>query len=144
MVSNIHYVLCFFVFDLCVLILSFYAVVKGSFFVHHLFKCKWIRKVFFIVFVAQVKEIPKHNFTKTKGEGLQPNMTVPPKFKVPKLEKYNGRGDPMIHLQMYCWKMAQYAENESLLIWTFQGTLIGHTAEWGTHSWRRSPIGRGW
>jgi hypothetical protein len=35
-----------------------------------------------------------------------PNMTVPPKFKIPKFEKYNGRGDPMIHLQMYCRKMA--------------------------------------
>uniref|UniRef100_A0A2N9GYX8 RNase H type-1 domain-containing protein n=1 Tax=Fagus sylvatica TaxID=28930 RepID=A0A2N9GYX8_FAGSY len=29
-----------------------------------------------------------------------PNMTVPPKFKAPEFEKYNGRGDPMIHLQM--------------------------------------------
>uniref|UniRef100_A0A2N9HX59 RNase H type-1 domain-containing protein n=1 Tax=Fagus sylvatica TaxID=28930 RepID=A0A2N9HX59_FAGSY len=29
-----------------------------------------------------------------------PNMTVPPKFKAPEFEKYNGRGDPMIHLQI--------------------------------------------
>jgi|UniRef100_A0A2N9F6N8 hypothetical protein len=29
-----------------------------------------------------------------------PNMTMPPKFKVPKFEKNNGRSDPMIHLQM--------------------------------------------
>jgi hypothetical protein len=27
-----------------------------------------------------------------------PNMTMPPKFKAPEFEKYNGRGDPMIHL----------------------------------------------
>uniref|UniRef100_A0A2N9H5J2 Retrotransposon gag domain-containing protein n=1 Tax=Fagus sylvatica TaxID=28930 RepID=A0A2N9H5J2_FAGSY len=45
-----------------------------------------------------------------------PNMTVPPKFKAPEFEKYNGRGDPMIHLQMYCRKMAPYADNEPLLI----------------------------
>uniref|UniRef100_A0A2N9GTJ6 Reverse transcriptase/retrotransposon-derived protein RNase H-like domain-containing protein n=1 Tax=Fagus sylvatica TaxID=28930 RepID=A0A2N9GTJ6_FAGSY len=44
-----------------------------------------------------------------------PNMTVPPKFKAPEFEKYNGRGDPMIHLQMYCRKMAPYADNEPLL-----------------------------
>lgn len=29
-----------------------------------------------------------------------PNMTVPHKFKVLEFEKYNGRSDPMIHLQM--------------------------------------------
>ena len=46
-------------------------------------------------------------------------MTVPPMFKAPKLKKYNGRGDLMIHLQMYCWKMAQYANNEPLMIQTF-------------------------
>jgi hypothetical protein len=59
-----------------------------------------------------------------------PNMTVPPKFKAPKFKKYNGRRDPMIHLQMYCRKMVPYVDNEPLLIQTFQGTLIGHTAEW--------------
>ena len=48
-----------------------------------------------------------------------PNMTMPPKFKVPKFEKNNRRGDPMTHLQMYCWKMAQYANNEPLMIQTF-------------------------
>jgi hypothetical protein len=36
----------------------------------------------------------------------------------------------MIHLQMYCWKMVQYVDNEPLLIQTFQDTLTGHTAEW--------------
>uniref|UniRef100_A0A2N9FAG0 Retrotransposon gag domain-containing protein n=1 Tax=Fagus sylvatica TaxID=28930 RepID=A0A2N9FAG0_FAGSY len=59
-----------------------------------------------------------------------PNMTVPPKFKTLEFERYNGRGDPMIHLQMYCRKMAPYADNEPLLIQTFQDTLTGHAAEW--------------
>jgi hypothetical protein len=59
-----------------------------------------------------------------------PNMTMPPKFKAPEFEKYNGRGDPMIHLQMYCRKMALYADNEPLLIQTFQDTLTGHAVEW--------------
>uniref|UniRef100_A0A2N9FX97 Retrotransposon gag domain-containing protein n=1 Tax=Fagus sylvatica TaxID=28930 RepID=A0A2N9FX97_FAGSY len=59
-----------------------------------------------------------------------PNMTMPPKFKAPEFEKYNGRGDPMIHLQMYCRKMEPYADNEPLLIQTFQDTLTGHAAEW--------------
>ena len=38
------------------------------------------------------------------------NMEVPHKFKAPDFEKYNGIGDPMVHLQMYCRKMA-YAGN---------------------------------
>ena len=59
-----------------------------------------------------------------------PKMTMPPKFKAPEFEKYNGRGDPMIHLQMYYRKMAPYADNEPLLIQTFQDTLTGHAAEW--------------
>uniref|UniRef100_A0A2N9GIB6 Integrase catalytic domain-containing protein n=1 Tax=Fagus sylvatica TaxID=28930 RepID=A0A2N9GIB6_FAGSY len=66
-----------------------------------------------------------------------PNMTVPPKFKAPEFEKYNGRGDPMIHLQMYCRKMAPYADNEPLLIQTFQDTLTGNAAEWYSQGWRR-------
>ncbi len=59
-----------------------------------------------------------------------PNMMVPPKFKAPEFEKYNGRGDPMIYLQMYCRKMELYADNEPLLIQTFQHTLTGHAVEW--------------
>ena len=58
-----------------------------------------------------------------------PNMTMSPKFKAPDFEKYNGRRDPMIHLQMYCRKMAPHADNEPLLIQTFQDTLTGHAAE---------------
>uniref|UniRef100_A0A2N9IB24 Uncharacterized protein n=1 Tax=Fagus sylvatica TaxID=28930 RepID=A0A2N9IB24_FAGSY len=73
---------------------------------------------------------PLHQATDTteaRGERLPisqacpwfPNMTMPPKFKALEFEKYNGRGDPMIHLQMYCRKMAPYADNEPLLIQTF-------------------------
>uniref|UniRef100_A0A2N9HHR4 Uncharacterized protein n=1 Tax=Fagus sylvatica TaxID=28930 RepID=A0A2N9HHR4_FAGSY len=40
------------------------------------------------------------------------------------------QGDPMIHLQMYCRKMTPYADNEPLLIQTFQDTLTGNAAEW--------------
>uniref|UniRef100_A0A2N9IX63 Uncharacterized protein n=1 Tax=Fagus sylvatica TaxID=28930 RepID=A0A2N9IX63_FAGSY len=58
------------------------------------------------------------------------NMKVPHKFKAPDLEKYSGTDDPMIHLQMYCRKMACYAGNEPLLILTFQDTLTGQAAVW--------------
>lgn len=35
-----------------------------------------------------------------------PNMSLPHKFKALEFEKYNGRGNPMIHLQMSYRKMA--------------------------------------
>uniref|UniRef100_A0A2N9GDK8 Integrase catalytic domain-containing protein n=1 Tax=Fagus sylvatica TaxID=28930 RepID=A0A2N9GDK8_FAGSY len=76
------------------------------------------------------RDIPNTNAT-------PPRPPTPPKpegerlpFKAPEFEKYNGRGDPMIHLQMYCRKMAPYADNEPLLIQTFQDTLTGNAAEW--------------
>uniref|UniRef100_A0A2N9G490 Uncharacterized protein n=1 Tax=Fagus sylvatica TaxID=28930 RepID=A0A2N9G490_FAGSY len=68
-------------------------------------------------------DLPPRPQTPPKPEGRDFQFYMPPKFKVPKLEKNNGRNDSMIHLQMYCWKMAQYTNNEPLMIQTFQGTL---------------------
>uniref|UniRef100_A0A2N9HE25 Retrotransposon gag domain-containing protein n=1 Tax=Fagus sylvatica TaxID=28930 RepID=A0A2N9HE25_FAGSY len=68
--------------------------------------------------------------TPPKPEGRDSQLDMPPKFKIPKFEKNNGRGDPIIHLQMCCRKMAQFANNETLLIQTFQDTLMGHAVEW--------------
>uniref|UniRef100_A0A2N9FH33 Retrotransposon gag domain-containing protein n=1 Tax=Fagus sylvatica TaxID=28930 RepID=A0A2N9FH33_FAGSY len=68
--------------------------------------------------------------TLPKPKERDPQLDMPPKFKIPKFEKNNGRSDPMIHLQMCCRKMAQFANNETLLIQTFQDTLMGHAVEW--------------
>lgn len=57
-------------------------------------------------------------------------MEVPHKFRALDFEKYNRTSDPMIHLQMYCRKMARYAGNEPLLIQTFQDTLVGQVDVW--------------
>ena len=54
----------------------------------------------------------------------------PHKFKVPEFERYNGTTDPTIHLKMYCWTMALYTSNESLLIQTFQYSLTGPAIRW--------------
>uniref|UniRef100_A0A2N9FIZ8 Retrotransposon gag domain-containing protein n=1 Tax=Fagus sylvatica TaxID=28930 RepID=A0A2N9FIZ8_FAGSY len=60
-----------------------------------------------------------------------PNMTVPPKFKAPEFEKYNGRGDPMIHLQMECSRVVLTVEEDLSL----EGTgRIPSLAQYGFNS----------
>ena len=60
----------------------------------------------------------------SKGMGaveltLVPDLVLPPKFKTPKFEKFNGGTCPMAHLTMYCRKMTEYTNNDKLLIHCF-------------------------
>ena len=57
-----------------------------------------------------------------------PDVVIPPKFKMPKFEKYDGTKCPKNHLATYCRKMAGHAYNENLLIHVFYDSLIGATA----------------
>ena len=50
---------------------------------------------------------------------LVPNVVIPPKFKMPKFEKYDGIKCPENHLATYCNKLAEHARNEDLLIHVF-------------------------
>ena len=66
---------------------------------------------------------------------------MPPKFKAPKFVKYNGTGDPCVHLHMFYRKMAPYEDNHPLLCQIFPDSLIGLAATWyarleKTFSWR--------
>ena len=61
---------------------------------------------------------------------LVPNVVIPPKFKMPKFEKYNGTKCPENHLATYCNKMARHAHDEGLLIHVFYDTLTKATAQW--------------
>ena len=47
---------------------------------------------------------------------LVPDVVIPPKFKMPKFEKYDGSKCPENHLATYCNKMARHARNEHLSI----------------------------
>ena len=74
---------------------------------------------------------------KNTFKGLNPNdlnlvfdLVIPPHFKMPRFEKYDGISCPEMHLIMYCNKMKVYAHNEKLLIHIFQESLIGTTSEW--------------
>ena len=46
---------------------------------------------------------------------LVPDLVLPPKFKVPTFDKYDGTKCPSAHLYMYCRKMTGYTSNEKLL-----------------------------
>lgn len=58
------------------------------------------------------------------------NMVIPPKFKMPKLEKFKGVIFPRNHLRMFVKKMATYAANEKLMMHYFQDSLSGESLDW--------------
>ena len=60
---------------------------------------------------------------------LVPDVVIPPKFKMPKFEKYDGTKCPKNHLATYCNKMVGHAHNEDLLIHVFYDSLIGTVAQ---------------
>ena len=61
---------------------------------------------------------------------LVPDLVLPPKFKVPTFDKYDGTKCPSAHLYMYCRKMTGYTSNDKLLIHCFQDSLIGSATRW--------------
>ena len=56
-------------------------------------------------------------------KGLNPNdlnlvsdLVIPPHFKMPRFEKYDGISCPEMHLIIYCNKMTMHAHDEKLLV----------------------------
>ena len=47
------------------------------------------------------------------------DLVIPPHFKMPRFEKYDGTSCPEMHLVMYCNKMIVHAHNEKFLIHVF-------------------------
>ncbi|XP_058763479.1 uncharacterized protein LOC131636912 [Vicia villosa] len=60
---------------------------------------------------------------------LVPSVRIPPKFKVPSFDKYNGATCPMTHAKAYYRKMSVYSENEGFLMHFFQDSLAGASLE---------------
>ena len=61
---------------------------------------------------------------------LVPDLVLPPKFKVPTFDKYDGTKCPSTHLYMYCRKMTGHTNNDKLLIHCFHDSLIGSATRW--------------
>ncbi|KAI5436142.1 hypothetical protein KIW84_022553 [Lathyrus oleraceus] len=62
--------------------------------------------------------------------GMVLGVRVPPKFKVPVFDKYNGNSCPKTHVQAYFCKMIAYSDDEKLLMYFFQDSLAGASLEW--------------
>ncbi|RDX91948.1 hypothetical protein CR513_25991, partial [Mucuna pruriens] len=54
---------------------------------------------------------------------LVPDVALPADFKTPKFEKYKGSSCPLVHLAMYCKKMASYIHQDKILVHCFQNIL---------------------
>ncbi|XP_016700082.2 uncharacterized protein [Gossypium hirsutum] len=65
-----------------------------------------------------------------KELSLVPDLVLPPKFKAPDFEKYDGTRCPKVHLVMFCQKMTGYVNEDKLLIHYFQDSLIGSALQW--------------
>ncbi|XP_017629176.1 uncharacterized protein LOC108472182 [Gossypium arboreum] len=61
---------------------------------------------------------------------LVPDLILPYKFKMPKLEKYNGTSCLEAHISMFCRRMIGYVNNDQLLIHCFQESLVGAASKW--------------
>ena len=57
-------------------------------------------------------------------------LVIPPKFKMPTFEKYDGTKCPENHLATYCHKIVGHTRNKDLLIHVFYDSLAGTTAQW--------------
>ena len=61
---------------------------------------------------------------------LVPDLVLPPKFKVPAFDKYDGTKCPSAHLYMYYRKMTGHTSNDKLLIHCFQDSLTRSVTRW--------------
>ena len=57
-------------------------------------------------------------------------LVIPHKFKTLVFDKYNGTKCPTARLTLYCRKMSIHTDNDKLLIYCFQDSLMGIAAQW--------------
>ncbi|KAA3477880.1 hypothetical protein EPI10_011738 [Gossypium australe] len=65
-----------------------------------------------------------------KKLSLVPGLVLPPKFKAPDFEKYDGTRCLKAHLTMFYRKIAGHEDEDKLLIHCFQESLIGSALRW--------------
>lgn len=63
---------------------------------------------------------------------IHPGMKVSTKFKCPDFEKYDGKRCPYAHIKVYEIAMAQYGDNDKLLVQTLPRSLTGTVLTWFT------------
>ncbi|KAK4734147.1 hypothetical protein R3W88_008408 [Solanum pinnatisectum] len=63
---------------------------------------------------------------------IHPNFNLPERFKVSKFVTFNGTGNPLAHLKVYCDQLVGVGKNEALLMRLFSRSLNGEALEWFT------------
>ena len=69
-----------------------------------------------------------------KSLSLFPDVRLPPKFKMPILDKFDGIGFPTSHLKMYMRAMQPLGAAKEVLAQMFQNTLIVAALRWFLNS----------
>ncbi|XP_040932090.1 uncharacterized protein [Gossypium hirsutum] len=88
-------------------------------------RCRWLEEKF-----KALEGTGNNHGVDAKDLSLVPNLVLPHKFKMPEFEKYNGTTCPEAHITMFCRRMTGYVNNDQLLIYCFQDSLIGAAARW--------------
>ncbi|XP_052489897.1 uncharacterized protein LOC105767205 [Gossypium raimondii] len=101
-------------------------------------RCKWLEEKF-----KAMETSENYHGMDAKDLSLVPDLVLPPKFKMPEFEKYDGTSCPEAHITMFCRRMTRYINNEQLLVHYFQDSLIGSAVRWYNqlsrteiHSWK--------
>ncbi|XP_052489921.1 uncharacterized protein LOC128042569 [Gossypium raimondii] len=87
--------------------------------------CRWLEEKF-----RAMESTDYQCGVDAKDLSLVPDLVLPPKFKMPEFEKYNGTSCPEAYITMFCRRMTGYVSNDQLLIHCFQDSLIGSAAKW--------------
>jgi hypothetical protein len=85
--------------------------------------------------VEQMEKVIKKTYRFDEVVDLQslslfPKARLPPKFKMPSLDKFNGMGCPVTHLKMYTRAMHPLGANDEILTQLFHYTLTGVALKW--------------
>ena len=59
-----------------------------------------------------------------------PDLKFPPKFKIPDFPKFDGTGDPRVHLRLYTGSLTGIPEPEKYMMQFFQHSLTGAALTW--------------
>jgi hypothetical protein len=58
------------------------------------------------------------------------DLDIPKDFKIPDFPKYDGTGDPKVHVYMYTSRMGAYLKNDKMMMYYFQESLKDSAIRW--------------
>ena len=80
--------------------------------------------------MKSMQGLGRHKSAASKDLCMFPNVYLPPGFKTPKFDKYDGHDDPIAHLKRYCNQLRGAGGKEELLMAYFCECLTGVASEW--------------